>query len=113
MSMDPFRAEAIRLSLRRMFAPDHWFCIIDVQNCLKSAGIAAPQSEMDALRTLHCVHWSEMTPEMRAEVMSRTLALFSLPDMDFGDLDVPVLGSHPEASTSLFRRLLGKTAADA
>ena len=111
--MDAFRAEAIRLNLKKMFRPTGYFCICDLRTCLQAAGIAAPQDELDALAPLHCVRWSEMTPEMRAEVMSRVLVLFSIPEVDFGDLDVPILGSDPEASTSLFRRLLGKAAADA
>lgn len=111
--MDAFKAEAIRLALRKMFRASGWFDITTVRRCLETAHIVAPREEVEALEPLHCVHWSEMTPEMRAEVQRRTLALFSHPDVDLEDLEAPLLGDAPQASTGIFRRLLGKGAADA
>jgi hypothetical protein len=109
--MDAFRAEAIRLSLRRMFEPNRYFDICALRDCLTAAKIVPPKETMDELHPLHCVHWSEMTPEMRAEVQRRVLALFSLPEVDFGDMATPLIGGADVGKPSgLFRRLLGKGA---
>lgn len=108
--MDTFAAESIRLCLKKMFRPGGWFCIIDLQQCLKIAQIEAPAHEIETLRALHCIHWSEMTPEMRVEVKRRVLTLFSLPETDLSDLLVPMIGGAEQAPTTLFRRLLGKGA---
>ena len=37
--MDPFKAEAIRLALRKMFQPGSYFSICTVDQCLVAAGI--------------------------------------------------------------------------
>ena len=50
--MDAFRAEAIRLSLKQMFRPEGWFCIIDLLTCLKSAGTVAAGAPARARATL-------------------------------------------------------------
>ncbi len=107
--MDPFNAEAVRIALRRMFKAGRFFDICAVRTCLTALQVEPPEEELDALRPLHCVSWSEMTPEMAREVQARTLALFSHPAIDLSDLEPKALG---EAS-SLFRRLLGKGSADA
>lgn len=110
--MDAFRAEAIRLALVKMFRQGGHFDICTVRSCLESASIEAPKEEMDALRPLHCVGWSEMTPEMRTEVQRRVLALFSLPATDLDAFGTPLVGGAPRevGSAELFRRLIGRGA---
>ena len=110
--IDAFKGEAIRLALKKMFRADGFFSISTVRTCLSTAHVAAPREEMEALEPLHCVHWSEMTPEMRVEVQRRTLALFAHPDVDVTDLDSPMVGGASEPA-GLFRRLIGKGSADA
>lgn len=111
--MDTFQAEAIRIALKKMFRPDAYFDICTVKECLKVAGIAAPEDEMSALKVLHCVSYSEMTPEMARQVIARTLALFSMPETDLQELAHPLIGGDPGVSVGLFRRLLGKGQVDA
>jgi len=107
--MDAFRAESVRLALQKM-VKGSCFSICTVRTCLQVAGIVPPTDDLKALEPLHCVDWSDMTPEMRAEVMGRTLALFQYPEFSIEDLDAPLLGGAPGEHSSLFRRLIGRGA---
>lgn len=81
-----FEKEAIRLALVRMFRAGGHFDICVVRDMCSLAGVIPPQRTMDALHTLHCVNWSEMTPAMRDETAKVVLGLF-----DHAGFDLPTL----------------------
>ncbi|HEY9467621.1 MAG TPA: hypothetical protein VIR54_31225 [Vicinamibacterales bacterium] len=85
--LSAFQKEALRLALGRMFRPNGWFDICTVDNCLKLAGAIPSTADYNAMRVLHCVNFSDMTPEMRRAVADATLALFDAPGFDLPQLD--------------------------
>jgi hypothetical protein len=101
--MDAFVAQSIKTGLRRMFQPSRHFDICEVRSCLAAADIPEPP-ELKELHPLHCVSWSEMEPEFRAEVARRTLALFEGAPFVIEDI-VPSLAP---GSPGLLNKLLGK-----
>lgn len=107
--MDPFKAEAVRLGLRKMFKGSY-FDICTVKACADAAGVTIPGELKESLHAMHCVHWSDMTSEMRQEVVRRVVGIFSEPGMDLSDLEKPYVGGTEKAVSDggLFRRLLGR-----
>jgi hypothetical protein len=104
--MTDFEAEVVRTALQRMFRPGRYLDICTIDQCLKVAGIPAPHAEYDPLRALHCVHWSEMTAELREEVVMRVLALFRHPAFTVEGLDIPLIAPKRNARTGFLRRLM-------
>lgn len=73
---DQFTREAVATSIRTMFEGKH-FSICTIDDALKALKISPIQSQYDALRPLHCVDFSSMTPALREELLIRTMALFA------------------------------------
>ena len=101
--MDEFVAQSVKTGLRRMFRPGGWFNICEVRSCLDAAGIPHPP-ELKTLEPLHCVHWSEMEPGFRAEVVRRTMLLFDNEPFDLTDIAPDLLPQAP----GFVARMLGK-----
>lgn len=74
--MTEFEKQAVVIALKKMFQGSH-FDICTVDNCLKITGAIAPTADYNALRALHCVHWSDMPDGFRAQVFVKTLELFT------------------------------------
>ena len=111
-----FEREAIRLALVKMFGADGHFSICTIDDCCKLAGVTVPDRTYSALRALHCVHWSTMTPAMKQEVANTVLGLFALPTTDLSALHrsflEPVRVVESDApKRNVFRRLLARGAA--
>lgn len=112
--LSDFQKECVRLALVRMFKTDSYFNICAVDDCLKLTGAVPPRAEYDALRTLHCVHFREMTPAMRQMVAERTCALFDYPGFDLPQLDrafLPSVASNDPARLTLWQRAKGALSA--
>lgn len=78
-NLSAFEKEAIRLSLVRMFRPSGWFDICTIDTAARLIGIVIPRNTYEALRLLHCVHWNEMSQEMRQETAKTVLSIFEQP----------------------------------
>lgn len=113
--MTEFEAEAVRLGLKTLFEKD-WFDVCRLKECLDVAGVAPPRRDLRALQPLHCVHYSEMTPEMRERVFEHTMGLFKHASLDLSALDRPLIGDAPDppgeigngdGRGSFLRRLIG------
>jgi hypothetical protein len=76
MPADQFTREACALAIRKMFTESH-FSICTVDRCLEALRITPIKAQYDALRAVHCVHYSTMTPAFREELLIRTMALFA------------------------------------
>lgn len=106
--MDAFQAETVRLALRDMFKGSH-FDICAVRKCVKITGVVPPEGVMETLSALHCIHWTEMTPEMREEVYRRVLGIFKAEEWQLEELEVPLIGSNGKNGRSFLQRLLSTT----
>lgn len=104
MTTDAFAREVARTALRKMFRPDSHFDICAVKECLGILKIVAPKEEIELLHPLHCISWSQMEPEMRAEVVHRVAALFDHPQFAPEILADRLL--QPNNNRSAIRRLL-------
>ena len=76
--MSDFETEAVRLGLTKMFNQG-WFDICAVKECLEVAHVVPPKATLQSLQPLHCVPYSEMSPEFREELVRRVLGLFNYP----------------------------------
>ena len=101
--MDEFKRQAIILSLRDMFKGRH-FSICTIDKCIKILGIIPPQSDMDTLSALHCINWSEMTPEFREQVMERVLAVMTHPGFDLSRIDILEISEAQKVKRLAFLR---------
>lgn len=110
--MTPFENEAIRIALLKMFRPGGWLDICTIDECLKLARCHAPERTYSALRAMHCVSWSAMTPEMRQMTAETILGLFESPPLDLPQLGASFIPAVPEPpqieKPNVFRRILGK-----
>jgi hypothetical protein len=85
--MDDFSKEAVIAAMTKMFRGSH-FSICDVDKCLKITGGIPNSSDYDALSALHCVHWSDMSPQLRQQVLEKTVGMLSCAGFDLSVLDM-------------------------
>lgn len=86
-----FALEAVSVALAKMFEPTGWYDICTVDAAIKALNVIPNQREYNELRVLHCVHWSQMRPEMRLAVAERTINLFREAGLDAERLLAPIL----------------------
>lgn len=59
--------EAAKAAITKMMAGGHFsICVID--QILKMSGGVPPRKEYEILRTLHCVDFKDMSPQLRIEL---------------------------------------------
>ena len=100
---------AIEAALANM-AQRGWVDICTVDKVLKATGRVPDREAYDALHLLHCVHFKDMRPELRAELpglFARVLGgepinLFDPPKRK----DLTVATVEPQEAPSVVRRLL-------
>lgn len=56
--------ESVRLSVLSMFKGGH-FSVCCVDKAAKSLGVRISRKNQEIYDNLHCVHWSDMSPEFR------------------------------------------------
>lgn len=59
--------------LHKMMQPDAMFYVCDVRKCAEIAGIHISKERLDIHSSIHCMKWSEMTPEFRQQIMAMVL----------------------------------------
>ena len=79
--------ECVLTAIRNMFKSKN-FSICTINDCLKITGGIHNQRDLDALDVLHCVPYSEMSPELRDAVFSKTLEVLSAEGFDLTILDM-------------------------
>ena len=62
--MDDIQIMAARAALQKM-AKDGYFSICTIDNILRMSGGVPDSKDYQTLRTLHCVSFSDMPPELR------------------------------------------------
>ncbi len=85
--MDEFEKESVIAAMKKMFNGSH-FSICDVDKCLKVTGSVPDSRDYNALSALHCVHWSEMSSELRDGVLEKTIAMLSNRGLDLSALEM-------------------------
>ena len=76
--MMSFESEVIKLKMDEIFNKSSFFSISDVNDVAKVLGVN-PSSHPDykLLHALHCVHYTEMSAEMKAELPNRVMNVLS------------------------------------
>ena len=76
--MDDFQQEAVRMAVDDMFNGSSHFSICDVDKIGKMLG-TNPQShpEYKFLSSIHCVHYTDMKPDFKAELPNRVMMCLS------------------------------------
>jgi len=65
--MTPIQIEAAKASLQRMLGGGY-FDICTIDNILKVSGGVPDKKSYDTLRLLHCIHFKDMSPQLRIEL---------------------------------------------
>ncbi len=79
--MNEFHRQAAITALKSMFDGNH-FNICKVDSCMKLSGCVADPKDYQALSALHCVHFDEMSPELRKMVLTKTMQIFDTPKFE-------------------------------
>jgi len=79
--MDEFHKQAAITALKAMFRKDYYdICAVD--KVIKMTGCIPDKKDYQALNALHCVHWNEMSKELREMVLLKTMQIFEQPGID-------------------------------
>lgn len=109
--MTQFEKQAAVLALRKMFAPDHWFCFCRFRELVAMCKVNVTKEEMLPFEVLHCVHYRDMPKGFRTELAGKVMEILSRePEMvlDFDSLLEKELRVLPTAEPKgLVKRLLG------
>ncbi len=60
-------------ALHKMFRAEKHFSICVVENCAKTCQVVISKERLDIYSSIHCVDWSEMTPEYRQMICAMVL----------------------------------------
>jgi len=85
--MNDFQKEVIIAAMKKMFQGTH-FSICDLDKCLKITGAIPDCEDYDALSALHCVNWSNMSPELRQAVYKKTISMLSEEGFDLSVINL-------------------------
>ena len=91
--MDDVTRMAAETALRRMFRAGGWLDICLIDKLVKVTGVVPPEAEYRAASLLHCVHWSEMSPELRNEMARRIVGWFLSDQFDPFAVEVAAVGA--------------------
>ena len=76
--MDKFKEEVIRIALDDLFNDHGSFYITTINDLGDTLGVnVRSHPDYNILRSLHCVSYSKMSPEMKAELPSRVMSVLS------------------------------------
>lgn len=76
--MDKFQQEAVSLALDKMFNQSSHFSICVIDKLAKNLGVnCESHPDYKVLNTLHCVHYTEMSAEMKAELPNKVMNVLS------------------------------------
>lgn len=95
--MTAFERIACQTALAEMLRKSH-FDICTVDQILKVTGTIAPRRTYEALRLLHCIHYSAMPPELLKAIPDMLAEVFNGPL-----LDVPGINFVSDSKTGLPR----------
>lgn len=96
----------MREALKKMFKPDGYFSICDLDAMSKAFGILVPGDTYEKLRILHCVSWKDMEPETRRWVATTIDSLLTNPDNLASNFLPQLLGGKPMALSGAARELI-------
>lgn len=60
-------------SLQKMMKPNSHFSVCTIRECSELCGIVIAKERMNVYRAIHCMSWSEMTPEYRQLITAMVL----------------------------------------
>jgi len=73
--MNAFQIEAAKTALKHMFEKEY-FDICAVDKLIKLTGCHPDRNDYQALSVLHCVHFNEMSDDLRQMVYLKTIQIF-------------------------------------
>lgn len=91
------------LGLEHMFKDKSFFSICTVDACIKVLEPTFNQRDYEALRALHCMDWSSMTPDMKKLVRKQVCDLLNI------QLEEPAPPPPVKAPPSLIQAVIGQT----
>ena len=60
-------------AIQKMLNVESYFDVTTIRNCSQVANIIIQEERMHVYRTIHCIYWSQMTPEFRTRVIAMVL----------------------------------------
>ena len=85
--MDAFTKETVLAALSKMFTGGY-FDICTIDKCLKLTRSIPNGHDYDCLSALHCVHWKDMSPDLRKTVFDTTIKMMLCDGFDLSALEM-------------------------
>lgn len=103
--INPLQMECIRTALRVMWDKGY-FDICTIDNILKVTGGIPDRKNYDALRLLHCVHFKDMSRNLRLELPRMVQLVVESEPMPTLTLEMPLALPRPVSSEDSFKVVL-------
>lgn len=105
-SLTEFQAQALTLSISKMFQGTYFdICTFDHALKMLNRQNSLPAKDYQALRALHCVHWTDMGPEMARNTQIMVLETLGMQRMVEEAKEAP----PQRTAKSLFLSLVGRS----
>ena len=85
--MNSFEKEVVITAMRHMLRGTH-FSICDLDKIIKITEVIPNAKDYLALSALHCVSWSEMSFELRKQVLEKILSIVSTEGFNLSELEI-------------------------
>ena len=107
--MKDIKKEACKLAIVKLFK-DKNFSICTIDNLLKLTNTIPDPETYKILQVLHCVDYSEMSPDFRKELFETVLTMFKNNGFEFEDIEKmyksSIIDLKPEDDGKVDRSLL-------
>ena len=84
----------VQTALRKMYRSGGYFDVCAVREACRLCGIEIPAQTENAMQLLHCVHFRDMEPKVKAWLAKEIDSLFSNPDNIISNQGPRLLGSR-------------------
>lgn len=65
--------QTVAHAIQKMMKSDKWFDVTCIKGCAKVCEICIPEERMDIYSAIHCIHWNEMLPDYRQQIIAMVL----------------------------------------
>ncbi|MBL4833605.1 MAG: hypothetical protein JKY26_06475 [Pseudomonas sp.] len=91
--MSDIKVMAAQAALQKMLT-DGYLCICTIDKITRMLSIVADREAYDVLRTLHCVHFDQMQPELLEQIPVLIMRVLDSPRMDTSRINLVSDGKH-------------------
>lgn len=102
--LNEFQKKSIELSLDKLFRSDSYFSISTIDKLIKILDVTVDSDIYSNLSLLHCMDYSQMGKDFKAEVIRKTLRLL---DLDWIDLDFKEINIEDKVPEKTTKSLIG------